>query len=64
MMGLNFYILVQMYVAEMGGSLSVLFWIVVLACWSLEEVTLVVVGSFNSHTPHFNLLICLSKLGS
>ena len=54
MMGLNFYVLVQMYVAEMGGSLSVLFWIAVLACWSLEEVTLVVVGSFNHHTLRFN----------
>ena len=41
-----------------------LFWIIVLACWSLEEITLVVVGSFNRHIPRFDVLIRRSKLGS
>ena len=63
-MRLNRYVLVQMYVAGMGGSLPVLFWIVVLACWSLAEVTFIFVGSFNRHTLYSNLLIRFSKLGS
>ena len=49
--GLNHYVPVKMYIVGMGGSLPVLFWIVVLGCWSVEEVTLVVVGSY-SHQTH------------
>lgn len=60
---LNYCVLVQMYIVGMGGSLPVLFWIVVLACWSLEEVALVVVGPFNCHIPNLNTLIRHSKLG-
>jgi len=63
-MRLNCYVSVQMYIVGMGGSLPVLFWIVVFVCWSLEEVALVVVGFFNRHTPRFNILIRHSKLGS
>lgn len=63
MMRLNRCVLVKMYIVGMGGSLPVLFWIVVLACWSLEEIALVVVGPFNRYTPHLNMLIRHSKLG-
>ena len=42
---LIFYSAVQMYTVGMGGSFPMLFWAVVLGCWSLEEFTLVVVGS-------------------
>jgi len=60
----NHCVLVRMYIVGMGGSLPVLFWTVVIACWSLEEIALVVVGFFNRHTPRFNMLIRCSKLGS
>ena len=38
---------VKMYIVGMGGSFPVLFWVVVLVCWSLEEFTLVVVGFYS-----------------
>ena len=63
-MTLNRRFLVRMYIVGVGGSLPVLFWTVVIACWSLEEIALVVVGPFNRHTPRFNILIRCSKPGS
>ncbi|KAF9645156.1 hypothetical protein BDM02DRAFT_3189933 [Thelephora ganbajun] len=33
---------IQMYIVGMGGSFPVLFWIVVLGCWCVEEFTLVI----------------------
>ena len=50
MMRLNVCVLVKMYIIGMGGSFPVLFWIVVLGCWAMEEVTLVVVGFRGPHT--------------
>jgi len=61
---LSYCVLVRMYIVGMGGSLPVLFWTVVIACWSLEEIALVVVGSFDHHTSRFDILIRRSKLGS
>ena len=61
---LSYCVLVQMYIVGMGGSLPVLFWTVVIACWSLEEIALVVVGPFNHRAPRFDTLIRCSKLGS
>ena len=49
MMRLNSYVPVQTYIVGMGGSMPVLFWIVVLGCWSVEEVVLVVVSSCSRH---------------
>jgi len=54
---------VQMYIVGMGGSFPVLFWIVVLVCWCLEEFTLVVV-SFRGRGIFSGILILYSKLGS
>ena len=64
MVRLNLRVLVKMYIVGMGGSFPVLFWIVVLGCWSVEEVTLVVVSFSWLSYPHFSVLTPHSKLGS
>jgi len=61
---LSYCVLVRMYIVGVGGSLPVLFWTVVIVCLALEKIAFVVVGSFNRHTPRFEILIRCSKLGS
>jgi len=63
-MTLNHCALVRMYILGVGGSLPVLFWTVIIACFSLEKVALVVVGPFNRRAPRFDMLIRCSKLCS